>query len=194
MKECLPKLVCNSTNSTAFLQQSSPNLTPNYMQLSAYYSQQSVILLAQISAQLAVSGSPPPATIFLSTPFPGFHVTPLDVGVNMFCLMSLVFSLTTVLATTISSGFATTCMSSRSKTTFLAFPDATVPLQRCGKVVHAGGIQCSPALTYLHLFLPVPHWTRGLSLQCKHCHGDHYGDYDRPLRCAVSLVHHRPCL
>ncbi|KAI9443588.1 hypothetical protein H4582DRAFT_1208323 [Lactarius indigo] len=68
---------------------------------SAYYSQQSVVLLAQISAQLAVSGSPPPATISLPTPFPDFHVTPSDVRVNVFWFMSLVFSLTAALAATI---------------------------------------------------------------------------------------------
>ncbi|KAH8981864.1 hypothetical protein EDB92DRAFT_1895998 [Lactarius akahatsu] len=137
-----PLPVCDSTSLTAFLQQSFPNLTPNYMQLSPYYSQQSEILLAQISAQLAVSGSPPPANIFLPPPFPGFHVTPLDVGVNIFWFMSLVFSLTAVLATTIS-----------------------IPLQRRGKVVHLGGSQCSPALPHLHLSLPVLHWhwTCGLS-------------------------------
>ncbi|KAH9057386.1 hypothetical protein EDB87DRAFT_1565324, partial [Lactarius vividus] len=90
-----------SASLTAFLQQSFPNLSPNYAQQSAYYSQQSVVLLAQISAQLSVSGSPPPTTISLPTPFPDFRVAPSDVRVNVFWFMSLVFSLTAALAATI---------------------------------------------------------------------------------------------
>jgi hypothetical protein len=86
---------------TAFLQQSVPNLTPNYAQQSAYYSQQSVVLLAQISAQLAAGGSPLPATISLPPPLPEFHPASSDVRVNVFWFMSLVFSLTAALAATI---------------------------------------------------------------------------------------------
>lgn len=90
-----------SASLTAFLQQSFPNLTPNYAQQSAYYSQQSVFLLAQISAQLAASGSPPPATFPLPTPLPDFSPQSSDVRVNVFWFMSLVFSLTSALAATI---------------------------------------------------------------------------------------------
>ncbi|KAH8993049.1 hypothetical protein EDB86DRAFT_1403730 [Lactarius hatsudake] len=90
-----------SASLTAFLQQSFPNLTPNYAQQSAYYSQQSVFLLAQISAQLAASGSPPPATFPFPTPLPDFQPASSDVRVNVFWFMSLVFSLTSALAATI---------------------------------------------------------------------------------------------
>ena len=91
-----------SASLTAFLQQSFPNLVPNYAQQSAFYSQQSVVLLAQISAQLAASasGSPPPAAISLPT-FPAFSPAASDVRVNVFWFMSLVFSLTAALAATI---------------------------------------------------------------------------------------------
>ncbi|KAI9461309.1 hypothetical protein BJY52DRAFT_220923 [Lactarius psammicola] len=90
-----------SASLTTFLQQSLPNLSPNYAQQSAFYSQQSVVLLAQISAQLAASGSAVPATVSLPTPFPDFHAAPSDVRVNVFWCMSLVFSLTAALAATI---------------------------------------------------------------------------------------------
>lgn len=90
-----------SASLTAFLQQSFPNLIPNYAQQTAYYSQQSVVLLAQISAQLAANGSPVPATIPLPTPFPAFSPASSDVRVNVFWFMSLVFSLTAALAATI---------------------------------------------------------------------------------------------
>ncbi len=90
-----------SASLTAFLQQSVPTLTPNYAQQTAYYSQQSVVLLAQISAQLAASGSPLPATISLPTPLPDFQVAASDVRVNVFWFMSLIFSLTAALAATI---------------------------------------------------------------------------------------------
>ena len=90
-----------SASLTAFLQQSVPNLTPNYAQQTAYYSQQSVVLLAQISAQLAASGSPLPATISLPPPLPEFRPASSDVRVNVFWFMSLVFSLTAALAATI---------------------------------------------------------------------------------------------
>ncbi|KAF8272631.1 hypothetical protein EI94DRAFT_1853840 [Lactarius quietus] len=85
-----------SASLTAFLQQSFPNLTPNYVQQSAYYSQQSVI-----SAQLATSGSPLPATISLPPPLADFRPASSDVRVNVFWFMSLVFSLTAALAATI---------------------------------------------------------------------------------------------
>ena len=86
---------------TAFLQQSFPNLTPNYAQQSTYYSQQSVVLLAQISAQLAAGGSPVPATISLPPSLPEFRPTSSDVRVNVYWFMSLIFSLTATLAATI---------------------------------------------------------------------------------------------
>jgi hypothetical protein len=86
---------------TAFLQQSFPNLTPNYVQQNAYYSQQAVVLLAQISAQLEASGSPVPSTVVVPPAFPDFRPAPSDVRVNVYWFMSLIFSLTAALAATI---------------------------------------------------------------------------------------------
>jgi Family of unknown function (DUF6535) len=90
-----------SASLTAFLQQSFPNLTPNYVQQNAYYSQQTVALLAQISAQLEASGSPVPSTVVVPPVFPEFRAAASDIRVNVFWFMSLIFSLTAALAATI---------------------------------------------------------------------------------------------
>ncbi|KAH9967794.1 hypothetical protein BJV74DRAFT_799460 [Russula compacta] len=70
-----------SASLTAFLVESYKKLTPDLNDVNAYYAQQSVTLLAQISAQLAASGS--------------------NVRINIFWFMSLVFSFTAALAATL---------------------------------------------------------------------------------------------
>ena len=66
-----------------------------------YYARQSVTLQAQISAQLAASGSPVPSTFTPPPPFPDFRVAQSDVRVNIYWFMSLVFSLSAALGATL---------------------------------------------------------------------------------------------
>ena len=90
-----------SASLTAFLVESYKNLAPNPKKVNAYYTQQSVTLLAQISAQLVASGSPVPDTVNLPPPYPDFHPAGSDIRINIFWFMSLVFSLTAALAATL---------------------------------------------------------------------------------------------
>jgi Family of unknown function (DUF6535) len=90
-----------SASLTAFLVESYKNLAPDSNQVNAYYSRQSVVLLAQISAQLAASGSPVPSTVNIPPPYPDFHPKKSDVRINIFWFMSLIFSLTAVLGATL---------------------------------------------------------------------------------------------
>ena len=90
-----------SASLTAFLVESYKTLAPDPEKVNAYYTQQSVTLLAQISAQLAASGSPVPDTVNLPPPYPDFHPAGSDVRINIFWFMSLVFSLTAALAATL---------------------------------------------------------------------------------------------
>ncbi|KAI9507956.1 hypothetical protein F5148DRAFT_948672, partial [Russula earlei] len=90
-----------SATVTAFLAESYKTLTPNPMEVNAYYTRQSVELLAQISAQLAASGSPVPSTVSLPPPLPDFHAAKSDVRVNIFWSVSLVFSLVATLLATL---------------------------------------------------------------------------------------------
>ena len=90
-----------SASLTAFLVESYKNLAPNPADVNVYYSRQSVVLLAQISAQLAASGSPVPSTVNIPPPYPDFKAKRSDVRINIFWFMSLIFSLTAVLAATL---------------------------------------------------------------------------------------------
>ncbi|KAI9507935.1 hypothetical protein F5148DRAFT_1200689 [Russula earlei] len=90
-----------SASLTAFLTESYKLLVPNPMQDNVYYTRQSVQLLAQISAQLAASGSPVPSTVNLPPPLEDFRAEKSDVRVNIYWFMSLVFSLTAALAATL---------------------------------------------------------------------------------------------
>jgi Family of unknown function (DUF6535) len=90
-----------SASLTAFLVESYKNLAPDSNQVNAYYSRQSVVLLAQISAQLAASGSPVPSTVNIPPPYPDFRAKKSDVRINIFWFMSLIFSLTAVLGATL---------------------------------------------------------------------------------------------
>src|SRR5579863_2346447 len=101
MRCCSCQAGLYSASLTAFLSESYKNLVPNPEQVNAYYTKQSVELLAQISAQLAASGSPVPSTVNLPPPYPDFHPAKSDVRINIFWFMSLVFSLTAALAATL---------------------------------------------------------------------------------------------
>ncbi|KAH9057606.1 hypothetical protein EDB87DRAFT_1534533, partial [Lactarius vividus] len=90
-----------SASLTAFLVESYKNLAPDPVQVNAYYTQQSVVLLAQISAQLAASGSPVPSAFDIPPPYPEFHARKTDVRINIYWFLSLVFSLTAALAATL---------------------------------------------------------------------------------------------
>ena len=76
-------------------------MAPDPADVNVYYSKQSVALLAQISAQLAASGSPVPSTVNIPPPYPDFKAKGSDVRINIFWFMSLIFSLTAVLAATL---------------------------------------------------------------------------------------------
>ncbi|KAI0263299.1 hypothetical protein BC834DRAFT_888559 [Gloeopeniophorella convolvens] len=90
-----------SASLTAFLAESYQNLSPDPMQENVFYTKQSVELLAQISAQLAASGSPAPASVPQIQQFPPFRAAQSDVRVNVYWFMSLAFSLSAVLAATL---------------------------------------------------------------------------------------------
>jgi Family of unknown function (DUF6535) len=82
-----------ATALSAFVVNSLQNLQPSPAQETAYYMQQNVAILAQISKQISsiapqvtIPSTPPP-------PFPTFTPRPSDVRVNVFWFMSLVFSL-----------------------------------------------------------------------------------------------------
>ena len=86
---------------TAFIVESRKKLTLDPSDEIVYYARQSVTLLAQISAQLAASGSPVPSTFVLPPAFPDFRVAQSDVRVNIYWFMSLVFSLSAALMATL---------------------------------------------------------------------------------------------
>ncbi|KAH9993097.1 hypothetical protein BJV77DRAFT_944668 [Russula vinacea] len=90
-----------SATLTAFIVESRKKLTLDPSDEIVYYARQSVTLLAQISAQLAASGSPVPSTFVLPPAFPDFRVAQSDVRVNIYWFMSLVFSLSAALMATL---------------------------------------------------------------------------------------------
>ena len=85
----------------AFITESQKSLTPDPSDEIAYYARQTVVLLAQISAQLAASGSPAPSTVIFPPAFPEFHAAKSDVRVNIYWFMSLVLSLSAALGATL---------------------------------------------------------------------------------------------
>jgi Family of unknown function (DUF6535) len=99
---CPLKAGLYSATLTAFIVESRKKLTPDPSDEIVYYARQSVTLLAQISAQLAASGSPVPSTFVLPPPsFPDFRASQSDVRVNIYWFMSLVFSLSAALGATL---------------------------------------------------------------------------------------------
>ncbi|KAI0259248.1 hypothetical protein BC834DRAFT_639729 [Gloeopeniophorella convolvens] len=85
---------------TAFVIESYSNLQPDPAQETVFYGQQTVVMLHQISQQLATLT--PQSSASLATPQAfAFHPTPSDIRVNVFWFMSLIFSLTAALTATI---------------------------------------------------------------------------------------------
>ncbi|KAH9008990.1 hypothetical protein EDB85DRAFT_1511859 [Lactarius pseudohatsudake] len=85
---------------TSFLVQSIQNLQTNPMEQSAYYQQQSVAMLAQISHQIA-SITPQVPVAPTPPPYPAFHPSSSDVRVNIYWVTGLVCSLSAALLATV---------------------------------------------------------------------------------------------
>jgi hypothetical protein len=73
----------------------------DHAQQSAFYQSQSVQILAQISQQIASIGTQIPLNITQPATFPTFHPSASDRRVNVYWLMSLVFSLSAALLATL---------------------------------------------------------------------------------------------
>jgi Family of unknown function (DUF6535) len=86
-----------STALSAFMVNGIQSLRPDAAQETAYYMQQNVAMLAQISKQ--ISSIAPEVTIPSTppSPFPSFKARSSDVRVNVFWFMALVFSLSAAL-------------------------------------------------------------------------------------------------
>jgi Family of unknown function (DUF6535) len=84
---------------TAFIIDRNQNLQPNPAQQSAYFQQQSNVLLNQISHQLTSLGAQFPSN--LSLPGPTFSLSRSDVRVTIYWFSSLVFSLSAALLATL---------------------------------------------------------------------------------------------
>jgi hypothetical protein len=78
---------------TSFLAQSIQNLQVNPVEQSAYYQQQSVAILAQISQQIASITPQVPIASTPPLPYPAFEPSFSDIRVNAFWLVGLVCSL-----------------------------------------------------------------------------------------------------
>ncbi|KAI0285734.1 hypothetical protein BC826DRAFT_972851 [Russula brevipes] len=85
---------------TAFVVPQIQDLQVNPAKQSVYYQQQSVRMLAQISQQIASISSQAPA-IPPPSPDPTFHTSGSDRRVNIFWLLSLIFSLSATLLSTL---------------------------------------------------------------------------------------------
>ncbi|KAH9172742.1 hypothetical protein EDB89DRAFT_2069411 [Lactarius sanguifluus] len=85
---------------TSFLVQSIQNLQTNPMEQSAYYQQQSVAMLAQISHQIA-SITPQVPVAPTPPPYPAFYPSSSDVRVNIYWVTGLVCSLSAALLATV---------------------------------------------------------------------------------------------
>jgi Family of unknown function (DUF6535) len=120
-----------------------------------YYARQSVTLLAQISAQLAASGSPVPSSFVLPPPFPDFRVAQSDVRVNIYWFMSLVFSLSAALGATLVQQWA------REYVQFFQRYNHPLKCARIRQFLHEGAhrwhmdlvVHLVPALIHISLFL-----------------------------------------
>jgi len=86
---------------TAFVVPKLLDLKVNPADRSAYYQNQTVHMLDRISQQLASNGNQIPADFNPPLPYPAFHSSPSDRRVNIFWLMSLVFSLSAALLATL---------------------------------------------------------------------------------------------
>ena len=86
---------------TAFVVPKIQDLRVDPAQQSVYYQDQSVRILAQISQQIASIGTQIPLNVTEALPYPTFHSSASDRRVNVFWLMSLVFSLSASLLATV---------------------------------------------------------------------------------------------
>ncbi|KAI0274158.1 hypothetical protein BGY98DRAFT_921025, partial [Russula aff. rugulosa BPL654] len=140
---------------TAFITESQKNLTVNPTNEIAFYARQAVVLLAQISAQLAASGSPVPSTVLFPPAFPKFHPANSDVRVNIYWFMSLVFSLSAALAATLVQQWA------REYVQFFQRYNHPLKRARIRQFLHEGAnrwhmdlvVHLVPALIHISLFL-----------------------------------------
>ena len=144
-----------SATLTAFITESQKTLTPNPSDEIAYYARQAVVLLAQISAQLAASGSPVPPSVLFPPAFPEFHAAESDVRVNIYWFMSLVFSLSAALGATLVQQWA------REYVQFFQRYNHPLKLARVRQFLHEGAnrwhmdvvVHVVPALIHISLFL-----------------------------------------
>ncbi|KAH9979628.1 hypothetical protein BJV74DRAFT_125018, partial [Russula compacta] len=86
---------------TAFIIDRAQNIQQNPVQQSAYFQQQSVVLLNQISHQLISLGAQIPNTSNFSLAAPAVNPSASDVRVNIYWFTSLVFSLSAALLATL---------------------------------------------------------------------------------------------
>ncbi|KAF8498235.1 hypothetical protein F5888DRAFT_1612778, partial [Russula emetica] len=144
-----------SATLTSFLTESQQALSPNPSDEIAFYARQAVVLLAQISAQLAASGSPVPSTVLFPPAFPEFHPTTSDVRVNIYWFMSLVFSLSAALGATLVQQWA------REYVQFFQRYNHPLKRARIRQFLHEGAnrwhmdlvVHLVPALIHISLFL-----------------------------------------
>lgn len=144
-----------SATLTAFITESQKSLTLDPSDEIAYYARQAVVLLAQISAQLAASGSPVPSTVLFPPAFPQFHAAKSDVRVNIYWFMSLVFSLSAALGATLVQQWA------REYVQFFQRYNHPLKRARIRQFLHEGAnrwhmdlvVHLVPALIHISLFL-----------------------------------------
>jgi len=86
---------------TAFVVPKIQDLREDPAQQLVYYQNQSVQILAQISQQIASLGTQIPLNVTQPSPYPTFHPSASDLRVNLWWLMSLVFSLSAALLATV---------------------------------------------------------------------------------------------
>jgi hypothetical protein len=140
---------------TGFITESQKNLTVDPTNEIAFYARQAVVLLAQISAQLAASGSPVPSTVLFPPAFPKFHPANSDVRVNIYWFMSLVFSLSAALGATLVQQWA------REYVQFFQRYNYPLKRARIRQFLHEGAnrwhmdlvVHLVPALIHISLFL-----------------------------------------
>jgi hypothetical protein len=82
---------------TSFLVQSIQNLQVNPVEQSAYYQQQSVAILAQISQQIASITPQVPIAFAPPLPYPAFRPSSSDIRVNSYWVIGLICSLSAAL-------------------------------------------------------------------------------------------------
>ena len=152
---CLHQAGLYSAVLTAFIVERQKTLSLNPSDEIAYYARQVVVLLAQISAQLAASGSPVPPAVLFPPAFPEFRAAGSDVRVNIYWFMSLVFSLSAALGATLVQQWA------REYVQFFQRYSHPLKRARIRQFLHEGAnrwhmdlvVHLVPALIHISLFL-----------------------------------------